>query len=187
MSSKYLLAVSLACFSLPAFASHELPEACGSDSVKFDVKTDKAATYKPGTAPATGMARIVFIHSLHSGLIMIGGRPTIRIGVDGSWVGALHGKSYFSVDLPSGEHHLCGAWQSVFKSARKEDHAKSINLESGKTYFVQYKMEILNNNPGSTTLTSLDVMDQDEGKFIVKSLSHATWTTNQAVTQASTH
>lgn len=186
MSAKYLLAFSLSLCTLPAFASRDLPDACGSDDVKFNVKADKATPYTGGSAPAVGMARIVFIQNLHSSIMMIG-RPTIRIGVDGAWVGALHGKSYFSVELPAGEHHLCGAWQSILKAARKEDHAKSLNLESGKTYFVQYKIEVISGDPGSTTLTSLDVMDQDEGKFVVKTLPLATWTTNQPVTQASTH
>jgi hypothetical protein len=38
---------------------------------------------------------------------------TVRIGLDGTWAEASHGKSYFAFSVTPGEHHLCANWQSV--------------------------------------------------------------------------
>lgn len=184
MSVKYLLALALTLAALPAFASNDLPDACGSADVKFDVKTAKAST--PAQAPASGQAQLVFIETLHKpGNVLV--KPTIRVGLDGSWAGALKGSSYFSVLVPSGEHHLCVSWQSHFGTFRKNLFAKSVALEPGKTYFLEYKADLIATDGGAQPVTDFDFIDADQGKFFMKSYPVATWTTNPPITQASTH
>jgi hypothetical protein len=39
-------------------------------------------------------------------------RPTTRVGIDGTWVGATQSKSYFYVSVEPGEHRVCASWQS---------------------------------------------------------------------------
>jgi hypothetical protein len=57
----------------------------------------------------------------------------IMIGVDGKWVGGTTGTSFFSVDLPPGEHHLCSRLLYPFAKAVISLH--TLNAEAGKTYF----------------------------------------------------
>ena len=93
-----------------------LPDACGDDSVKFDVKTEKG---QPAPAPPpAGKAQIVFIQNFEkpSNTWM---SPTIRVGMDGAWVGANQSNSYFTLTVDPGVHHLCVSWQAVWSVLKK--------------------------------------------------------------------
>ena len=58
-----------------------LPDSCGSDSVKFDVKAEK--DQPPPGAPADGKAQIVFVGSVpYEG--PMARFPAIRFGVNGA-------------------------------------------------------------------------------------------------------
>ena len=77
------------------------PSSCGPTNVQFDVKRD------PSAAPAEldpSKALIYLIGSFGDG--------TIRMGLDGTWIGANSGNSHFSFSVPPGEHHLCANVQS---------------------------------------------------------------------------
>lgn len=39
---------------------------------------------------------------------------TVKVGVDGAWVGAMHGNSYIFFSVSPGEHHACVNRQSGF-------------------------------------------------------------------------
>lgn len=75
---------------------------CGPANAKFKIRADKSNHLTPGPEP--GKARLYFV-----------GDSTF--GVDGSWIGASRGDSYFSVSLDPGVHHLCARfshWQPYF-------------------------------------------------------------------------
>jgi len=74
-----------------------LPDACGDDKVKFDVRTEMSTTAP--APPAEGKAQIVFIENENH---MIGPfmYATVRFGLDGSWAGANNNNSYFTVTVP---------------------------------------------------------------------------------------
>ena len=68
------------------------PSSCGPTNVQFDVKRD------PSAAPAEldpSKALIYLIGSFGDG--------TIRMGLDGTWIGANGGDSHFSFSVPPGE------------------------------------------------------------------------------------
>ena len=44
----------------------------------------------------------------------------MKLAVDGAWVGANHGNSYFSVSVEPGEHHVCVTLQSSLVAQRVE-------------------------------------------------------------------
>jgi hypothetical protein len=71
-----------------------LPSSCGDDKVKFDVKTE--ASQPPPAPPADGKAQIVFLENenVPLGPFMY---ATVRFGMDGAWVGADNGNSYFAL------------------------------------------------------------------------------------------
>jgi hypothetical protein len=66
-------------------ASPAVPASCGSVDIQFDVKNDSS---KHALAlPETGKALVYVFEEFkesHGGFIT----PTIRVGVDGAWVGA---------------------------------------------------------------------------------------------------
>jgi hypothetical protein len=81
--SAFLLCASLACTG-QVWATG-LPDSCGDDKVKFDVKTEKGQPAPAG--PAEGKAQIVFIQSENQPVAPFHD-ATVRFGMDGAWVGA---------------------------------------------------------------------------------------------------
>jgi hypothetical protein len=145
---------SLVAFLFAAFASASaqvpsahLPPACGPKDVSFNVKLDKSPHSL--TPPEPGKARIYFL--LDRGVTPISDSSTesTRFGVDGAWVGAIHGKAYFSVSVDPGEHHLCAAFP--FYRDAKTVALAHLQTEAGRTYFY----------------TGLDPIDSDEGSYLI--------------------
>jgi hypothetical protein len=81
---------------------------CGPANQKFDVKTEKGQ--HPVTQPEPVKAIIYVIQDDTS--FESHPRPITRVGVDGSWVGAMRSNSYLQTSIEPGEHHLCASWQS---------------------------------------------------------------------------
>jgi len=185
---KSRLAVLLLCAAfVPAAQARAtiLPDACGDDKVKFDVKTETSKTAP--AAPEAGKAQIIF-----SGK----GSAVIRYGVDGAWVGANKGNSYFAVTVDPGLHHLCAGWQSISGKVEKNIGVASFTAEKGKVYYFEAEAEMNGGGGGlvapatgpgvtaggggyvggvglvfSFTLTQLD---EDTGKYRVKAWKLAT-------------
>jgi hypothetical protein len=100
----FFLCASLACAG--QVRATALPDSCGDDKVKFDVKTEEGQP--PPAGPTEGKAQIVFIENENQ---MIGPfmHATVRLGMDGAWVGANYGNSYFALTVAPGVHHLCAS------------------------------------------------------------------------------
>lgn len=172
----------LLCASLiPAVSAHAkkavLPDACGDDSVKFDVSTQKDAP--PPAGPAEGKAQIVFIETVIKPPACLGcGDFTTRIGMDGAWVGANKEDTYFAFSVAAGEHHFCAAGKG------KEDvGVTSFTAEAGKTYYYEVKRTLKiqhGDGPGRPVTGSERTFDftqltEDQGKYRVKASALATF------------
>ena len=105
-----LLAASAFAQAPPAIAT----PACGSQKVSFKVKLDESQ-HAPAQ-PEPVKARVYFFHD--AGTSMTVGYPTVKLGMDGAWVGANHGNSYFSVSIEPGEHRVCVTLQSSLVAQR---------------------------------------------------------------------
>lgn len=121
-------------FAVPAFAQDQAAGArtaagCGSIQTQFDVKLD--GTLHVLAQPEAGKAMVYVFQAFLGGL-------TMRIGLDGSWLGATNDLSYFYFSVPPGDHNLCAEWQSsVYKTAtQRVGGAKSLRVEAGKTYYL---------------------------------------------------
>jgi hypothetical protein len=135
MKAKFVMIfVLVVAFAGMARAS-EWPAACGKDTVQFKVKTDKKQS--PPADPEPGKAQIIFVEAVKGAF---GAAPTARYGVDGAWVGANHGASYFVVSVDPGEHHLCANWQSSVRSEKEEVGIDTVNLQTGKVYYYEFKI-----------------------------------------------
>jgi hypothetical protein len=112
------------------------PAACGKEDVQFKVKTDKKAPV-PG-APEAGKAQIIFVEAVKG---PFGTAPVARFGVDGAWVGADRGTSYFVVSVDPGEHQLCASRQSPVRSERQDVGKATVHAEAGQVYYYKFKIE----------------------------------------------
>jgi hypothetical protein len=102
------------------------------------VKTEKDAP-----APAllqTGKARIVFIGRIDAPGCLGCSVFSPRIGVDGSWVGATKGDSYFVLDVDPGVHHVCADWKSLSAAPGRNVGVATLTAEPGQVYFFEAKI-----------------------------------------------
>lgn len=136
-----------------------LPDSCGDDKVKFDVKTEK--DQPAPTAPAAGKAQIVFIETENQ-MVVPFHDATVRFGMDGAWVGANYDNSYFAFTVDPGVHHVCASWQSSIGSVEKNVGVTSFTAEPNHVYYFAAAITVQSH----TSITfALSQLNEDEGKF----------------------
>ncbi len=155
----FVLLLSFCLVSTVYASAMNLPGACGSDSVKFNVKTQQ--NQPAPSPPADGKAQIVFIENENQpiGPFM---HATVRFGMDGAWVGADNGNSYFVLSADPGVHHLCANWQSTLGRFKKNVELTSFTAEPGKIYFFSAAVPVESEDVVTFGLTQLN---DDEGKY----------------------
>jgi hypothetical protein len=119
--------------SMGASAARILPAACGEDNVKFKVTVEKGMLEIP--PPEAGKASFVFIENLNKHGV-IGSAATTRFGVDGAWVGADKGDSYFVVEVDPGMHQVCANWQAV-SAEGKNVGVLPVKAVAGHVYYFE--------------------------------------------------
>lgn len=166
------------CFSLSAFAQNMpsvMAPACGTKGVSFEV-TLNAAKQAPPEAQA-GKARVYFIQNDGPG----GNHQhyTVKVAVDGSWVGAYRKNSYLAVSVTPGEHHFCANVQSD-SSLGKLLTLAQLRAEAGKSYYFQTQF-LAGMNTLYPTYPYLDLrpIDSDEGRYLVDTLPLSVWKLNK--------
>ena len=129
---------------------------CGAKDVKFEAKQD--STQHPTPQPEPGKALVyVFYTDVEYALT--------KVGMDGAWVGANHGSSYFFFAADRGEHHLCINWQSRLDIRSRALAMASFTAEEGKVYYFRERIF-----PGAHDYSfDLDSINSDEGKYLVAS------------------
>jgi hypothetical protein len=148
--------LALAILLCSSALSQVAPPACGPENVTFKVKTEESQhTLAP---PDPGKARVYFIHDAGSNWTT--GYPTVKIAMDGTWAGANHGNSYFSVSVDPGEHHVCVTLQSSLVAQRLE--LAHFSAEADKIYYYRTRLVVSRN----VELLELDPIDDDQGKYL---------------------
>lgn len=152
--------------AISAFAQNDrsaMLAACGPQDTTFDVKLDKSQ-HTP-EQPEPGKARVYFIQD--AGITnCIGGCGTMKVGMDGAWLGAIQQNSYFSMSVEPGEHHVCVSPQTRFQAKRLVGLAH-FTAETGKSYY--FRARFFDND--KQWLLDFDPIDSDQGKFLVASYS----------------
>jgi len=158
--SAFLLCASLA-FAGSVWAT-TLPDSCGNDKVKFNVKTEEGQPVPAG--PADGKSQIIFIEDENQpiGPFM---HATVRLGMDGAWLGANNGNSYFAVAVDPGVHQLCASWEG------KNVEATSFTAEPSHVYYFAARVTVESRYSVTFNLAQLN---EDEGKYLVKGLKLST-------------
>ncbi len=120
-------------------------KACGSKEIKYSARTDKKQHPVP-EAPAD--KALVFVIRP----TMWGNKIQTKLAVDGQWMGVNRGDNYFFFTLDPGEHYFC--------SDSENRSVVTLNVEAGKTYYLQQKIKV-----GMwKARNKLAVLDEVEGK-----------------------
>jgi len=151
-----------------AFAQTQSPAtSCGSGSIKFDTKMDGTSHSVQQPEPGKAIVYVIEVFQRPPGEL---GTPTIRVGLDGAWVGANRGASYLSFSVDPGEHHLCTNWQSVFKRLSDQHSLTSFTAEAGKTYFFRVQIHVeFAGRDNEIWYIDLQPVNADEGKYLIAS------------------
>jgi hypothetical protein len=152
-----LIAVFLA---VPAFAQTPpvaSTASCGPENDSFKVKLDDSQHTL--VQPDPGKARVYFLQDAGTGATL--GYPTVKLAIDGTWVGANHGNSYFSVSVDPGEHHMCVTLQSSLVAHRIE--LAHFTAEADQVYYYRTRL-ILSRG---IELLEFNAIDSDQGKYLV--------------------
>ena len=166
---KIFLAGLVLLFSAWALEAQDAPPTapsrggCGPSEGQYEVTTNK--NEHPAGQLEPGKALVYVIEDIERG-------PTMRVGVDGAWVGANKGKSYFFFSLDPGDHQLCTKWQSgIFKkTADRMGSATTLTVERGKTYYL--RVQAYQRSERDWTV-KLDPVETAEGQFLVSSASYS--------------
>ncbi len=143
-----------------------MPRACGAADTRFDVKANKAQ--HTAAQPDAGKALVYLVEDDSD----FGSKPkpTTRAGLDGAWVGATRGNSYFYFSVDPGEHHLCASWQSaVIVGQGRKIAAAHFTAAAGEVYYFEVK-NTWTLDLGSAGI-SLKLLDSDEGELLVRKFS----------------
>jgi hypothetical protein len=138
---------------------NKLASACGSADVDYKVSLDR--TQHGPMIPEAGKALVYFIHE--AGIQyekLTFAYPTTKYGMDGNWVGADHGDSWFAIAVTPGEHHVCTTLQSSFVDQRVE--LTHFTAEAGKSYY--FRTRLLTSR--SIELLELQPIDSDEAGYL---------------------
>jgi hypothetical protein len=166
MKNGFALALLVALLALPGLARGQAAAraaaGCGPDKVQFDVTTDKKK-HTEGQ-PEAGKALVYVFEDEQRDSNQRLGTVTIRIGVDGQWVGANHGKSYFFFPVDPGNHAVCANWQASFKMYSKLASAASLTAEAGKVYYFRANVEERTNYAPAVRIEAVDAA---EGQLLV--------------------
>jgi hypothetical protein len=96
------------------------------------------------------------------------GRPLVRQGLDGTWIGATQGFTYVSAPIDPGIHHLCSHWQSRLKRWSDQVSLNNFEAVAGKTYYfrlqIGYEAGV---DGGAPAMIDLQPISEDEGRLLV--------------------
>ena len=156
-------------FTSPAYAQNKpapTPDApaCGDLNTRFEVNTAPA---QHPAQPEAGKALMYFIQD--DSLNAAKPRPTIRLGVDGQWVGATQHDSYFYLLVDPGVHHLCASWQAA-RLSRPKTAAAHFTAEAGGVYYFEAK-DIFVPDKMDMIFTPID---SDQGALVLHNLEFST-------------
>jgi hypothetical protein len=154
-------------FAASAFAQdHAIGSACGPAAAHFDTQTGAQQAI---TQPQEGKGQ-VYVIEVFDKVVGELSRPTLRVGLDGAWVGADKGNSYLSFSVDPGEHHLCTNWQSRWKRFSNRAAFTSFTSDPGKIYYFRARIREVGGSSGASTFSlDLEPVNDDEGKYLVAS------------------
>jgi len=151
------LAVSLV-FTAQSWASSPL-DSCGAKGASFQITKQKGDPVP--NSPSPDKAMLIFVQRNERCV----GCSVTRMGVDGAWVGANKGDSYFAVAVAPGEHHVCANWGAPLARTESKIELTDFQAEAGKVYYFETDVESYGDHSAPTM--KLKQLSADEGAFLV--------------------
>jgi hypothetical protein len=145
---------------------------CGDPKVKFDVKAGKSGGVAH-TDPAKALVYLIEDDFNFPGPPT----PTTRVAIDGQWVGANHGNSYFAVPISPGSHDLCTSWQNLKLTRGSRSAGRHFTAKPGGVYFFEVKNS---RYPSKTSFApdtvdvTVDHLDPNEGRILISNFKLST-------------
>jgi hypothetical protein len=151
-----------------------LPPSCGDTNALINV-----ATHGHGTLPAppeAGKAKAVFIETADKNAMPV----VTRIALDGTWLGANQGNSYFELTVLPGEHHICTDWELPHRWIKDSLAFDVFTAEAGKTYYFLVNVGWVQEYRQDPYMTlQLSPVNADEGQYLVLNSKVSTSTVKQ--------
>lgn len=163
-----LIFLASSAFTQNPAAVPQAQSACGPMNAQFEIKTDDSQ--RPDPQVEAGKALVFVVEDQRFKAIK---DVTVRIGLDGAWVGATRGNSYLFFSVAPGEHHLCADWVSDFWGRMVSLYG--LTAEPGKIYYFRARTtggpaSLADRNGWDNAATlDLDLVNSDEGKLLVAS------------------
>jgi len=158
-------AAAVLLFPYLAAVAQTLPPACGLSGQTLKVKTTKSA-HAP-IHPAPGTATLVFANNESECI----GCAVVNVGVDGHWVGANQGNSYFAVAVAPGERHVCVYWSVREAYLRSVVDLTELHAEAGQVDY--FRTDVDNGSRTGQPQLRVWAISPDEGNFLVSQSSLA--------------
>ena len=163
-----LIATLFICFCSHHASAQSQPgplAACGNPATSFEVSRGEIKDQTDPPAPGKATLYIIEFYGLgDTGRL---GRPLLKQGLDGEWVGATQGITYISASIAPGEHHLCTVWQD---NGEMWQNAAFYNFhaEAGQRYYVLAQVH----TKGwfiteKSHFVAFQPVSDDEGRFLV--------------------
>jgi hypothetical protein len=170
---KTLLVVLL--FAGPVWAQDQVANAlatagCGPNKVELEVKKDKRQHPTGQVEPGKALVYVFGGETRDPDVSYFGG-PTVRLGVDGTWMGATQYQSYFFFPVSAGGHRMCAGWQSSIAEIAKIRTAASFNAEAGEVYYFRIVSE---RRQKREPTIKIEPLDGAEGALLIASSALST-------------
>lgn len=145
--------------------------ACGPAETHFDVKVNSNEHPLPVADP--DKALVVVAEDQETKFVR---DVTIRVAVDGAWMGANRGKSYFFFAVNPGTRHVCADWETSNGPDERIIALTNFTAEAGKIYYFRARTWGSFTSQGSGNAASnqrsnwvldLDPISDDQGQYIV--------------------
>ena len=169
--------LALLLLASPALAQNQAPptvpqSACGRGDVQYDVKKDQGQ-HIPDADPTKALVYI--IQDEQTVGLCIKCTITTRIGLDGSWIGANNGGSYFFFTVDPGEHHLCANWQSRYGEVSRLIRLIGFTAQAGKRHYFRSRI-LYFGGTGNAPYLDFDAPNPDQAQYLISispySVSH---------------
>ena len=165
---KFAFAFILTAASVSAQSSTPAPlpqNVCGPMNVEFQINVGGSHSPSPKVEPGKAL---VFV--IEDQRYLGANDVTVRVGLDGSWVGATRGNSYLFFTVEPGEHHLCADIRPGILSPGRVVSLFGLTAEAGSVYYFRARTTggpSAALAPDHTIFIDLDPLNSDEGNFLV--------------------
>lgn len=154
----FVLAVLFTASAFAQIPSTPVTAACGPKNVAFKVSLNQSQ--HDLSTPEPGKALVYFIHD--AGTNWTVRYPIVKVAIDGTWVGADHGNSYFSTSVEPGEHHVCVTLQSSAAWGLELAH---FTAAADTVYYYRTRLFYA----GGVSMLEIAPIDTDQVKYMIAS------------------